>query len=462
MDPNLSGGSVETLSAWPVHTLYHAIGIDPDPAATPECSACDILVTTEFYQPRVGASDVTDTAVQIDPMKKALTSMLMFSFLNITHAQWYQIPSPYAGNMWCIDFFDENVGYIGCNTAILKTVDGGNSWTSTNVSDFLVNGFAFPSGTVGYYGANNNVVRKTTNQGDTWTLQNPNVDPFGIMSLSFPDVSTGYAVGSAGVVRKTTNGGTTWTTQNASAGLSDLQEVHFFNTLEGLCIGEDGKIRRTTNGGTSWSLVSSGTSENLYDMFFVDASTGYISGANGTILKTTNGGQSWTAQTSGTTEWLYAICFKNALEGIAGASGGLILRTSNGGATWVQEEIGVFLGTMHINDLIYKNGRYIAVGDQGRMATDQPLVGIEEEEQAGPMITISPNPASDLITVNIRNAKERAFGFYIYNSVGELMMSGSMNSDQQRIDVGELPAGNHLVELRSDKATFRRKLVLER
>ncbi len=422
-----------------------------------ECPARDILVYTYG-----SLSDLESLPLPNVPMKKILTSVLLFAMFTTTSGQWYQIPSPYPGNMWCIEFFDENIGCIGGNTAILKTIDGGNTWTSTNVSDFLVNGFAFPSGSVGYYGANNNVVRKTTNQGGTWTLQNPNADPFGILSLSFVDDNTGYAVGGAGVVRKTINGGATWTTQNASMGLSDIQEVHFFNALEGLCIAEDGKIRRTINGGSNWSLVSSGTTSNLYDMHFVDATTGYIVGGEGTILKTTNGGQSWTEQTSGTTEWLSSVCFKNALEGIAGASGGMILRTINGGATWVQEDIGVFVLSQNINDIIYKDGRYIAVGDQGKMATDQ-LVGIDELGLTAPVFAVSPNPASDLITVTALDRTKQASGYTIYNSLGEMVMSGPFNSPQRTIDVRRLPPGNYILQIRSaDAVDYQQQLVVQR
>jgi photosystem II stability/assembly factor-like uncharacterized protein len=395
-------------------------------------------------------------------MLKPLTTLVAAACLSASNAQWTQITSPYSGNMWCIKFFNANVGYIGTNTVLMRTDDGGNTWTNIPTSVALINGLAFPSATVGYYGANNNVVAKTTDQGANWTQQNPNISPFGITSLSFVDVNTGYAVGSGGVARKTTNGGVTWSTINPSVGLSDLQEVHFFNAQEGVCIAHDGKIRRTANGGTSWSLVTSGTTANLNDMHFVDPSIGYIVGGSGTILKTTNGGLSWTAQNSGITTALSSVCFKNALEGIAGGSGGLILRTSNGGATWVQEQIGIFLGTMKINDIVYHNGRYIAVGDQGRMATDQTNVGLAEDPDQGPMLSLYPNPASDVVTVEVGEELPTDAGFQLVNSLGEVVLSGPFRGRMERIDIGHLSAGQYLVEVRSATARVRRKLLIQR
>src|SRR5687768_6104387 len=100
-------------------------------------------------------------------MKKLLCFLsFLFILTNINAQQWKPITSPYNGNLWAIKFFDQNTGYIGGNTAILKTTDGGNSWTSTPISVFSINNFSFPSATVGYYAANNNIVAKTTDKGD--------------------------------------------------------------------------------------------------------------------------------------------------------------------------------------------------------------------------------------------------------------------------------------------------------
>ncbi|MEO7082288.1 MAG: YCF48-related protein [Flavobacteriales bacterium] len=396
-------------------------------------------------------------------MMKNTTAILMCSLLSTTYAQqWSQISSPYSGNLLCIEFFDQNVGYIGSNTDLLKTTDGGNSWTTTQISGFSINGFSFPTSTVGFYGLNNNVIRKTSDQGANWTGQNPNASPYGINSLSFVDANTGWAVGGGGTVRKTTNGGATWATQSAGVGTSALRKVHFFNSTDGICIGDGGKIRRTLNGGASWASATAGTSVDLLGMHFVDANTGYIVGTAGAILKTTNGGQNWTVQTSGTTMSLYSVCFKNALEGIAGSRAGLILRTSDGGATWVQQNIGIFVIQQSMNDIIYHNGRYIAVGDAGKIATDLLVVGIDEKDPSPSVLTISPNPANDVFTVSLKNAQESGFILNLYSIAGVLVRSESMNSGEQRFDVGSLGNGIYLVELRSEKTTAYSKLVVKR
>ncbi len=91
------------------------------------------------------------------------------------------------------------------------------------------------------------------------------------------------------------------------------------------------------------------------------------------------------------------------------------------GATRVQEQIGIFLSTMTINDIVVKDGWYIAVGDQGKGATDKPVVGIEEVVMEEPMFNVSPDPASDNIPITIEDALHEAFMLNIFNHTRVLM-----------------------------------------
>lgn len=391
-------------------------------------------------------------------MKNYLTLLVFLSILQCSHAQWSQITSPYSANFWAIKFFDQNIGYIGGNTVILKTTDGGNSWTSTPISNFMINSFSFPSTTVGYYGASNNIVAKTTDQGESWANQNPNASPFAILSVCFLTSSVGYAVGEAGVIRKTTTGGTSWVTQ--SSGLStSINEVYFFDVNTGLFIGESGKIKRTTNGGTSWSTISSGTSGNLYDLSFVNANTGYIAGASGKILKTTNGGTSWISLTTGTTQWLYAICFKNLLVGYAGGANGTIIKTTDGGATWQPEVSGI---PQEINDIVYVNNRFIAVATQGKIITDVSTTGINKNQNNNSSIAIFPNPASDFVSIHFDNIKSMKTTIDIIDMKSVLMKSVLLEEKQSTINIDDLSNGVYMVIIKSKDLKENKRLIIQR
>lgn len=393
-------------------------------------------------------------------MKHTLLLALFLFGLQSSNAQWSKITSPYAGNLWTIKFFDSQNGYIGGNTAILKTTDGGATWTSKSITNFLINSFSFPSATVGYYGCNNNIVAKTTDAGATWTNQNPNASPYAILSVSFPIVTTGYAVGDAGTIRKTTDGGTTWSTQ--SSGLTTgIEEVHFFDVNTGICIGDGGKIKRTTNGGATWNTVASGTTQNLYDLFFLDANTGFIAGGTGTILKTTNGGQSWTALTSGFTSWLYAICFKDALTGYAGGANGKIFKTIDGGLTWTPEVSGVSSANS-INDIIYFNNRFIAIGDQGVIITDVATLGTDEKIKEDPSVIVYPNPASDSFSIEFHNNENLDLNINIIDINGAIVKSKVLSDNEQTVNVKDLSNGVYIVEMKADQFSARKKLIIKK
>lgn len=392
-------------------------------------------------------------------MKIKLLLVLFLVVLQNSHAQWSNITSPYAGNFWAIKFFDQNNGYIGGNTAILKTTDGGNTWTSKPISNFLINSFSFPSATVGYYGCNNNIVAKTSDMGVTWTNQNPNASPYAILSVSFPTVSTGYAVGDAGIIRKTTDGGTTWKTQTSGL-TTGLEEVHFFDVNTGICIGDGGKIKRTTNGGATWVTISSGTTQNLYDIYFVDSNTGFITGGTGTILKTINGGQTWTSLTSGTTNWLYTVCFKDALTGYAGGAKATLLKTIDGGVTWIAQSSGIS-SVKSLNDIVYINNRFIAVASQGEILTDVPTLGIDENIKEDAAI-MYPNPTSDSFSIDYHNDENLALNINIIDANGVIVKSKVLNDNQRTVNVKDLSNGVYIVEIKSDQFSTTKKLIIKK
>ncbi|OMQ11572.1 YCF48-related protein [[Flexibacter] sp. ATCC 35103] len=393
-------------------------------------------------------------------MKKKLLLVLSLIVLQNSHAQWTKITSPYAGNLWAIKFFDAQNGYIGGNTAILKTTDGGVTWTSKSISNFLISSFSFPSATVGYYGCNNNIVAKTTDAGLTWTNQNPNASPYAILSVSFPTVNTGYAVGDAGTIRKTTDGGTTWATQ-ASGLTTGIEEVHFFDVNTGICVGDGGKIKRTTNGGATWVTIASGTTENLYDIFFLNANTGFIAGGTGTILKTTNGGQTWSALNTGFTDWLTCICFKDASTGYAGGTQGKMFKTIDGGATWTPEVSGVSFAKA-INDIIYINNRFIAVTNQGEIITDVPTLGTAENIKEDAVVMVYPNPTSDSFSVDYHNNENLTLKINIIDVNGVIVKSKVLNENQRTVNVKDLSNGVYIVEIKAGRFSATKKLIIKK
>jgi hypothetical protein len=187
-----------------------------------------------------------------------------------------------------------------------------------------------------------------------------------LRGINFISTTNGWVVGSNGTLLKTTDGGTNWNALTSGT-TNDLYDVQFTDANTGWVVGENGTIRKTTNGGTSWTAQTSGTTQDLYGLYFVDANTGWAVGNNGVIRKTTNGGTTWTAQSSGITERLNEVFFTTATNGWAVGDNGVILYTADGGTTWTGQAANT---NQDINSVYFVSGSNgWAVGNNGDIET---------------------------------------------------------------------------------------------
>ena len=161
-------------------------------------------------------------------------------------------------------FIDENIGYVvGGNTgcggndcippggAILKTIDGGETWTNI----YQLNGVEFIS-----IAAND--------LGEIFTISN----------------------GKYGRISKSSDAGLSWIIVDSVD--FDLQKITF-NNSSGFCTGMEGNILKSIDDGNSWLLAT--TLDALYatDIKF-NLDNGYCIANNYEIYKTDNDGVSWT------------------------------------------------------------------------------------------------------------------------------------------------------------------------
>ncbi len=206
---------------------------------------------------------------------------------------------PYVNNSlgWVltnIQFIDENIGWAcgssGNNyeSTIIKTTNGGQNWNlqfdSTALGSNSLYELQFLNGSTGYSVGWVNQLLKTTYGGTNWYYQNNNVLGF-FNTLSFLNSLTGYIGGSD--IYSTHDGGDNWTQYGTNYNLKSMKII---NQNISYGVGSAGKIIKTTNGGTNWSVLTSGITEDLYNIFFLDSFTGWCVGANGKILKTVTGG----------------------------------------------------------------------------------------------------------------------------------------------------------------------------
>jgi hypothetical protein len=89
-------------------------------------------------------------------------------------------------------------------------------------------------------------------------------------------------------------------------------------------------------------------------------------------------------------------------------------------------------------------------------------VGIFEQEKNAFLFSVYPNPANNLLTVNLEDAINKNLNLTIYNAIGAVMKTISIQQNQQQIDVSDLSNGFYLMELKSPNGHSMQKLTIEK
>jgi photosystem II stability/assembly factor-like uncharacterized protein len=272
-------------------------------------------------------------------------------------------------------FPSENVGYVvgGSITTgnqfgdILKTTDGGLSWTKLPIDPgYRTYSVFFLDENTGYVGERGPTgLYKTTDGGQNWTQLNTGTGTATniIYDIKFFNENLGLAMYSSGQVARTTDGGSTWSAVSAGWGSAAGYDIFFADSLTVYICGGGGRISKSINAGASFSQLPSLGTATLYSMHFFDTNNGYVVASGGRIYQTTDG-ISFTEILNPLTTTLYKINFVDNNIGWIGASGGDLYYTEDGGVNWTQSNIS--LGpSQSIRDIQFAGNRMWIVGTDG-------------------------------------------------------------------------------------------------
>jgi photosystem II stability/assembly factor-like uncharacterized protein len=327
--------------------------------------------------------------------------VLDFDYIAAGTGTWRALSSGTGKNLHAVDFGSRDTGYIAGDTVLLKTVDGGATWSSLSAPPRSMRYVSFINGGRGLIGGDSATRGYTTDGGATWNYKKLSaftsvVSPVALVSdtgfamtnattptgsstyyrlidtafsirsgyannifgLTCPTSSACWAVGHLGTIRKDVNASGTFTTLQTSGTTKALHGVHFLDALQGWSVGDTGTILKTVNGGTTWSAQTSGSTQNLRAVYFIDSAIGYAVGFNGTILATINGGTTWAPQISGTTNHLTGLSFSGA-RGYAVGAGGTILTLND--VRQVEMRAYGPMGSWNISNPLFVGTRYVNV-----------------------------------------------------------------------------------------------------
>ncbi len=243
-----------------------------------------------------------------------------------------------------VSFVNVQTGYaVGKNNTILKTADGGNTWTRLlerqDRVDFRT--VVFTSPVDGW--AQSSSLLHTGDGGESWQPVVPLAGPEGFgggSMLGASRVQLHVPTMGAGVFRSD-DAGRSWKALGQPPS-NAYEAVFFADSQHGWVAGDYGKLASTQDGGATWREQDLGFKPHLTKIQFVSPQVGWLlphRGHQGGPLATIDGGQTWTSQYAAVAGYapLADLQFLSAQTGFLLAEGNrneLVLFTANGGKSW--------------------------------------------------------------------------------------------------------------------------------
>jgi photosystem II stability/assembly factor-like uncharacterized protein len=217
----------------------------------------------------------------------------------------------------------------------MRTRNGGTSWSrllNVPASENL-RGLWFSDSAHGWVVGVSGTILRTEDGGASWTRRNPTA--LQLNSVSFSGTLDGWAVGEGGVILGTHDGGDSWYIVQPSVTALSLRGVWRRTATRAWAGGAQGVMPFTaaTADSLQWLLGTFGATNVVNDLQFLDDLTGYAVGTNGQgmVLKTLDGGATWGPQLANSVQTFHDVYFVDGLRGWAVGQVGRIIHTSRGG-----------------------------------------------------------------------------------------------------------------------------------
>lgn len=232
---------------------------------------------------------------------------------------------------------------VGDHGVVLLSDDQGKSFrqaTTVPVSSTLTavtfvdarNGWA-----VGHWGA----ILKTADGGQTWSQQRSDFQADQpLFSVHFKNASEGWAVGLWSLMLHTSDGGASWTPvalpppPNAKKADRNLYAI-FSDAKGGLFItSEQGRVLRSLDDGKTWTYAETGYGGSFWSGTALKDGTLLVGGLRGTIYRSTDCGDSWQPAKTALKSSVTAIAQRAGGPVLAVGLDGMTLESTDGGLSF--------------------------------------------------------------------------------------------------------------------------------
>lgn len=276
-------------------------------------------------------------------------------------------------------FLNDSVGFVAggnrfYNAAILKTTDGGESWSYQSFTDENngIYGITVAPGnriyTIGWMG----VLNISDDEGASWQKKRTRYEEY--KDLAFTNESHGVAVGGisfiTGYIMHINKDGEVLNRDSLTHELNDIENVDG----ETAYICGYGVVYKTTDSMKTWQLLDV-KNDNFTAVHAYADNEVWTCGYNGSIFHSKDGGAHWEKKRNGNdvTKSRYRlldIAFADALHGYAVGEKGLVVYTDDGGMHWMEYQS---FTNVHLRSIfIKKDGTVFICGDEGAVFKMQP------------------------------------------------------------------------------------------
>ena len=405
-------------------------------------------------------------------MKKIYISFMLIMVISSGMSQtWSRQTSGTTENLFGISFTDSLHGFAcGSNGVVLKTINGGLTWTPVNVgttNDLTcvatkVTGKGNETWVCGING-----LIKHTSDGSVWNSQNSGTTEKLNSIIINPSQTnnTGYAVGDNSTILKTTNGGTDWnkitTFPLGSCYLTAIVANFSSNMVE--VVGDQGVFYQSLDDGDTWQQIPIGISDYIQGLFGISDDLTFFSGTDGVVGKVEQ--NLITLYDIGTNNGIMGLTFVGANFGIGVGDNGYI--TGFDGNLWTPQfgagndhlmgVTSVSNGTDNIENFRVHTW---AVGMNGTIeSTVQNVVsGIPNNEKRNATVLISPNPVSGTCRI-IGIRPDQSFTFKIYDLSGRLQLEIA-GKGSSSLDLGNLSSGLYSAMISTSNAVYNQRVII--
>jgi len=391
-------------------------------------------------------------------MKKiTITFAILFIAVITTSAQWQQTTAPTGSSINCLTISNTSVLAGTADSGIYISTDEGSHWIARNNGITNLNINAMDVGVNGmlYAGSKSLTLFTSADTGTTWTAHYVGGTGTAISSIAHYDSIMFLGEVGDGIF-KSVNNGSSWT----EVGLCCASVLSLCADTNGFVFAGTATSAYRSNGTfTSWTKMDNGLPSGSVRAIFKSGSLIFAGSYGNGIFVSSDNGDSWSAANSGLTD-LHILSFSgNDTKIIAGSETGGVFVSVDHGLTWIPANEG--LSNNNIPSLIVSDS-YLYAGTTDGGIWKRSLSELTAVEEIAPddKVSIYPNPASDLIRLNVNSTEKLTLN--IYTIMGVLVKSQMVGKDYCPIDIANLRNGTYLVEIKTISHTEKQKLVIQR